>query len=33
LSPNGDINNATDFGRDTNEQRRRQMEFSLKIIF
>jgi outer membrane receptor protein involved in Fe transport len=33
LSPNGDINNASDFGRDTNEQRRRQMEFSLKIIF
>lgn len=32
-SPNGDINNATDFGRDTSEQRRRQMEFSLKLIF
>jgi hypothetical protein len=32
-SPNGDINNAGDFGRDTNEQRRRQMEFSLKLIF
>ena len=32
-SPNGDINNGTDFGRDTNEQRRRQMEFSLKLIF
>jgi outer membrane receptor protein involved in Fe transport len=31
--PNGDINNATDFGRDINEQRRRQMEFSLKLIF
>src|SRR5689334_3479085 len=31
--PNGDINNATDFGRDTSEQRRRQMEFSLKLIF
>ena len=32
-SPNGDINNAGDFGRDINEQRRRQMEFSLKFIF
>jgi hypothetical protein len=32
-SPNGDINNAGDFGRDVNEQRRRQMEFSLKLIF
>lgn len=32
-SPNGDINNAGDFGRDINEQRRRQMEFSLKLIF
>jgi hypothetical protein len=32
-APNGDINNATDFGRDQNEQRRRQMEFSLKLIF
>ena len=32
-SPNGDINNAGDFGRDVNEQRRRQMEFSLKFIF
>ncbi|HKS09974.1 MAG TPA: TonB-dependent receptor [Pyrinomonadaceae bacterium] len=32
-SPNGDINNANDFARDTNEQRRRQMEFSLKLIF
>ncbi len=32
-SPNGDINNAGDFGRDTSEQRRRQMEFSLKLIF
>jgi len=31
--PNGDINNAGDFGRDTSEQRRRQMEFSLKFIF
>lgn len=31
--PNGDINNGTDFGRDINEQRRRQMEFSLKLIF
>ena len=32
-SPNGDINNAGDFGRDVNEQRRRQMEFSLRFIF
>ena len=30
---NGDINNFNDFGRDINEQRRRQMEFSLKLIF
>jgi carboxypeptidase family protein len=32
-SPNGDINNANDFGRDISEQKRRQMEFSLKLIF
>ena len=32
-APNGDINNASDFARDVNEQRRRQMEFSLKLIF
>jgi hypothetical protein len=32
-APNGDVNNAGDRGRDINEQRRRQMEFSLKIIF
>jgi carboxypeptidase family protein/TonB-dependent receptor-like protein len=32
-SPNGDFNNTGDFGRDTSEQRRRQMEFSLKLIF
>jgi hypothetical protein len=32
-TPNGDINNAGDFGIDRNEQRRRQMEFSLKLIF
>ena len=32
-APNGDINNAGDFGRDVSEQRRRQMEFSLKLIF
>jgi len=31
--PNGDINNANDFARDISEQRRRQMEFSLKLIF
>jgi hypothetical protein len=38
-SPNGDISGSTDpndanfFGRDSSEQRRRQMEFSLKLIF
>ena len=32
-APNGDINNGNDRGRDINEQRRRQMEFSLKLIF
>jgi Carboxypeptidase regulatory-like domain/TonB dependent receptor len=32
-TPNGDINNVNDFGRDLNEQRRRQLEFSLKLIF
>ena len=32
-SPNGDINNAADFGIDRNEQRRRQMEWSLKLVF
>ncbi|HEX8180524.1 MAG TPA: TonB-dependent receptor [Pyrinomonadaceae bacterium] len=32
-APNGDINNTNDFGRDLSEQRRRQMEFSLKLIF
>lgn len=32
-APNGDINNANDFARDISEQRRRQMEFSLKLIF
>jgi hypothetical protein len=32
-APNGDLNNAGDFGRDINEQRRRQMEFSLKLLF
>ncbi|HVG39763.1 MAG TPA: hypothetical protein VM870_10770, partial [Pyrinomonadaceae bacterium] len=31
--PNGDINNTGDFGRDTNEQRRRQMEFAIKLLF
>jgi len=30
--PNGDFNSG-DFGRDTSEQRRRQMEFSLRFIF
>ncbi len=35
-SPNGDFKNTNDltgFARDTSEQRRRQMEFSLKFIF
>jgi hypothetical protein len=32
-SPNGDLNNTTDFGRDTSEQKRRQMEFALRLIF
>src|SRR4030095_975659 len=31
--PNGDFNNTNDFGRDISEQRRRQMEFSFKLIF
>ena len=31
--PNGDINNTGDFGRDTSEQRRRQMEFAIKLLF
>jgi len=31
--PNGDFNNTGEFGRDVNEQRRRQMEWSLKLIF
>jgi hypothetical protein len=31
--PNGDFNNTNDFARDLSEQRRRQMEFSLKLIF
>ncbi|HLL16467.1 MAG TPA: TonB-dependent receptor [Pyrinomonadaceae bacterium] len=31
--PNGDINNGGDFGRDLNEQRRRQIEFAIKLIF
>jgi hypothetical protein len=31
--PNGDLNNANDFARDSSEQRRRQMEFSLRFIF
>jgi hypothetical protein len=32
-SPKADFNNADEFGRDISEQRRRQMEFSLKFIF
>jgi hypothetical protein len=31
--PQGDFNNTGEFGRDTSEQRRRQMEFSLRFIF
>jgi len=31
-TPNGDINNQNDFGGHS-EQRRRQMEFSFKLIF
>lgn len=32
-SPKADFNNPGEFGRDISEQRRRQMEFSLKLIF
>jgi hypothetical protein len=32
-SPKSDFNNEGEFGRDISEQRRRQMEFSLKFIF
>jgi hypothetical protein len=32
-SPKADFNNTGEFGRDISEQRRRQMEFSLKFIF
>ena len=32
-SPKADFNNEGEFGRDISEQRRRQMEFSLKFIF
>jgi hypothetical protein len=32
-APNGDINNTGDFGRDISEQRRRQLEFALKLLF
>lgn len=31
--PNGDLGNTGEFGRDVSEQRRRQLEFSLKLIF
>ena len=31
--PTGDFNNTNDFGKDLTEQRRRQLEFSLKLIF
>ena len=32
-APKGDFRNTGEFGRDISEQRRRQMEFSLKFIF
>jgi hypothetical protein len=32
-APNGDLNNTNDFARDTSEQKRRQMEFALKLLF
>ncbi|MBV8859679.1 MAG: TonB-dependent receptor [Acidobacteria bacterium] len=32
-APKSDFNNPGEFGRDLSEQRRRQMEFSLKLIF
>ena len=32
-TPKADFNNEGEFGRDISEQRRRQMEFSLKLIF
>jgi hypothetical protein len=32
-APKNDFNNPGEFGRDLSEQRRRQMEFSLKLIF
>jgi hypothetical protein len=31
--PNGDLNNTGEFGRDISEQRRRQMEFAIKLLF
>jgi len=31
--PNGDLNNVDSFGKDNNEQRRRQLEFGLRFIF
>jgi outer membrane receptor protein involved in Fe transport len=31
--PTGDFNNTNDFGKDLSEQRRRQLEFALKLIF
>ena len=31
--PNGDLGNAGEFGRDISEQRRRQMEFAIKLLF
>jgi hypothetical protein len=30
--PNGDLNSG-DFGKDNNEQRRRQLEFGVRLIF
>ncbi|HWS90835.1 MAG TPA: TonB-dependent receptor [Pyrinomonadaceae bacterium] len=32
-TPKNDFNNTGEFGRDISEQRRRQMEFSIKLIF
>jgi len=32
-APNGNLDDLTNFGIDSSEQRRRQMEFSLKLIF
>lgn len=31
--PNGDLNNTGSFGKDNNEQRRRQLEFGVRLVF